>query len=114
MGENNLYRKLVKMVSATFLKLTLFLVVVIVVVQDQVEGVGERCKRTSDCNSNENVRCCGFLKRCWECCRNADCPHGLKCKNKQCVDKLFGRRIGKAQEYQFSNFAMICFFLYFY
>ena len=68
------------MVSTTFLKLTCILLIVLVAVQEQAEAVGERCKRTEDCNSNESVRCCGFLKRCWACCRNADCPSGLKCK----------------------------------
>merc|ERR1712156_913879 len=92
-----------KMVSATFLKLTCFLVIVIMVVQEQVEAKGERCKRTNDCNSNESVRCCGFPKRCWECCRNADCPHGKKCKNRQCVDRLLGWKYRHFNQHHFSN-----------
>ena len=63
---------------------------------------GQKCKRDNQCNSGN---CCGGLgkslicflmgiktptsnfmfglgiwKRCWECCRNQDCPAGQKCK----------------------------------
>ena len=66
------------MVSATFLKLTCFLVIVIMVVQEQVEARGESCKSTNDCNRNEV--CCSWEEICRECCTNADCGVFEECR----------------------------------
>ena len=95
---------------ANFKCLTMFWLVMISVnlfiisfkeVRAQNLAIGQRCKRDNQCNSGN---CCGGLgksliflkgvttptsnfmyglgiwKRCWECCKNNDCPAGQKCK----------------------------------
>ena len=64
-------------------KLTLIALIVVLVMDqhNQVEGqdlaIGQRCRRDSQCASDN---CCGFpLRRCWECCRDRDCDDGEKC-----------------------------------
>ena len=41
------------------------------------KDVGEKCKN-GQCNGG--LHCCGFPKKCQECCQNSHCPANQKCK----------------------------------
>merc|ERR1712018_994498 len=87
-----------KMTGSIFLKLTFIFVVIAIVFQtEEVSARGEKCKKQQDCVAYEEGRhlnCCGVFKKCWECCRNADCNHGKNAKKSNVLQSDWAYHIG--------------------